>query len=370
MPRACRAARIPFNTWGIVAMVGRNAGGSERETRLAQGAADVVAEATDAGTPPFHDFLVELFIEGNGIFAIVAGHAKGRLGKSCGTHHAGLRKITEGIGLQVISDFLQRVLHRQELVAIWEIDAIDTGVFVWRATDQDVHLFGTGVFEGHDSGSAGSAADNRVIDDDDSFAGDKIFDEVQLHLYGEVADTLGGLQEAAADIVVSDESHLVGDAAFQRVPQSGTISRVGHRDDDVCLDGVFTGQFSPHFDADLIDVSTGDGGIWPGKVDVLKDAKSSGFLLGERVEGSKPVFVDDHNFARADVANEFGFDEVERAGFAGEDPAAGGHSAQAERAEPVRISDADQFSFGHDDEGEGAFDAADSFDEDAIGAIA
>ena len=66
-------------------------------------------------------------------------------------------------------------------------------------------------------------------------------DGVELEADTEVADTLLGLNEGAAYIVVADEPEAEGDAGFFSVPQSCCHSGVGDGNDDVGGNSGFAG---------------------------------------------------------------------------------------------------------------------------------
>ncbi len=88
-------------------------------------------------------------------------------------------------------------------------------------------------------------------------------------------------------------------------------------------------------------------------------------LAGRRGKGketSHPVGVDHDHLAVLDVADEFGPDDVERAGFRGEDRAAV-EVAKDQRTNPERIASADQLLVRQRDEGVGALDLGQRLDE-------
>lgn len=138
----------------------------------------------------FHDVFVNDGIVLNGVIAIVTGHAKGVGGLAGGAHHAVLREIAERIGVQVAADFVEAVICRHELGAIREIDAVDAGMHVGRATDEDVNLLCTGFLEAVDASFGSGAADDGVIDDNDAFPANEFLDEVEFDADVEVADEL------------------------------------------------------------------------------------------------------------------------------------------------------------------------------------
>src|SRR5207244_2186790 len=94
------------------------------------------AQAFDAGPTAFDNVFVHQRVIGDGIAAVVAGHAKGIGGQAGGFHHALLRKIRKRVGAEVFADLIERIVGRHQFAAVGEIDAIDTGINVWRATEQ------------------------------------------------------------------------------------------------------------------------------------------------------------------------------------------------------------------------------------------
>ena len=76
----------------------------------------------------------------------------------------------------------------------------------------------------------------------------------------------------------------------------------------------------------------------------------------------RAVFVEHHDFAVLDVAHISGADDVERAGFRGEDRAAV-ELANDQRPDAQRIARADQFLVGEADKGVGAFQLPQALDE-------
>src|SRR6201999_4138694 len=101
-------------------------------------------------------------------------------------------------------------------------------------------------------------------------------------------------------------------------------------------------------------------GVRPGEVDIFEDAEA--FLLPvERFDAVYALVVDDDDLPRLDVADEVGADDVQRAGFAGQDPAASApigrivaDAAQDQRPHAERIAHAHQGFVGKRDQGVGA----------------
>ena len=91
--------------------------------------------------------------------------------------------------------------------------------------------------------------------------------------------------------------------------------------------------------------------------------------LAERLVRMGAVFVEDQNFAVLDVAHVLGTDDVERACLRRQDRAAV-ELAHDLRPDAERIAGADQFLVGQADEGVGAFEHTQAFDEAVDEAVA
>ena len=168
-----------------------------------------------------------------------------------------------------------RALVGEELVRIGKIDAVMAGVLVRRAGDAHVDFLGAGLAQIDHAGAGGGAADDGIIDDDDALAGDGFLDEVELHAHVEVADELRGLEEGAPDVMVADESVLVGDAELLGEAERGVVAGVRHRHDEIRLDRVQAGELAAHGGAHPGDVDVADDAVRPGEIDVLEDAEGA-----------------------------------------------------------------------------------------------
>src|SRR5260221_14002951 len=101
--------------------------------------------------------------------------------------------------------------------------------------------------------------------------------------------------------MVADEGHLIGDFRLQRIPQRRAVSAVGHRHDDVGLDGVLARQLPPQFHSHPVNASIGDGAVGPGKIDVLKNGEGPALLQRKSLDAARPapllrLLVDHHDF--------------------------------------------------------------------------
>jgi len=92
------------------------------------------------------------------------------------------------------------------------------------------------------------------------------------------------------------------------------------------------------------------------KIDVLKNAKCPPLLFRKGLDAAQAILVDDHNFARLDVADEFRLDQIKGARLARQHPGIP-DLAEGQRPKSMRVAQADQLIFRHDDERVSAFDA-------------
>ncbi len=212
-----------------------------------------------------------------------------------------------------------------------------------------------------DDFAGGGAADDGVVDEDDALAFEQATDGVELHADAEVADALLGLDKGAADVVVADEAEVEGDAGLGGVADGGGDAGVGDGDDEVGGDAGLAGELAAHLVAGLLDRAAEDAGVGPGEVDVLEDAGGGrDGLLGVAAAGDA-VFGDHDELAGLDVALVLCVEEIEGAGFGGEDEGVGcavvaGDAAHGEGAEAVRVAGGEDAVAGHHDDGEGAVD--------------
>ena len=136
---------------------------------------------------------------------------------------------------------------------------------------------------------------------------------------------------------------------------------IGHRHDHVGVDGIFARQLRAHRLAHVIDRAAMDDGIGPGEIDIFEDAGACR-LRREGLVAVDALVRDHDDFAILDVADEMRADDVERAGFGGQDVMAV-ELAEHQRADAEGIARADELLVAQGDEGIGAFDLAQGLDE-------
>ncbi len=131
------------------------------------------------------------------------------------------------------------ILRGQQLVAARRIDAIEAAMGRRRAGNAHMHLTRAGLAHHLHDFSRGGAAHDGIIDQHNTFAVDDVAVGVMLELDAEMADLVRRLNKGAADIMVADDAEIEGDAAFLRIADGGGGAAVGHRDDEIGVDGVF-----------------------------------------------------------------------------------------------------------------------------------
>ncbi len=97
-------------------------------------------------------------------------------------------------------------------------------------------------------------------------------DRIQFHLHAEMTDRCLRLNEGAADIVVTDQSHAQRHAGFLRESHGGADAGIGHRHDDVGRHRLFAREDAPQIGPDLVDAASEDVTVRPREVDMFENA--------------------------------------------------------------------------------------------------
>ncbi len=219
-----------------------------------------------------------------------------------------------------------------------------------------MHLGGAGIKDHVLDLAACGAAHDRIVYQNDAFALDQSAVHIELEAYAHVADLLGRFDEGPAHILVADDPHGIGNARLLGIADGGGGAAIGHRADEICLHRAFLGQFHANLAAGFIDRTATKDGIGAAEIDMFEDAEA-GFLTLERVEAFQAFRVNHHHFARFNLADEFGADDIQRTGFRRQRPAIT-QTPQNQRAHAQGIAHADQLGAGHGDDRERAFDPA------------
>ena len=128
-----------------------------------------------------------------------------------------------------------------------------------------------------------------------------------------------------------------------------------------------TCQFAAHIDACLADGDAAQAAVGSREVDILEDAEGLA-RLGEGELGADSLIVDHDNLSRLEVADEGRPDQVEGAGFGGEDPSVI-KLAEGKGAQTAGIAEADDLVLSHDHHGKGPFETAQRADRPAHGFV-
>src|SRR5262245_2438563 len=116
-----------------------------------------------------------------------------------------------------------------------------------------MHLRGAGAADRAHQLAARRSAHDRVVDDDDATSLKYLAHRVELDADAGVASRLLGLDERAADVVVTDQSELEPDARGLAVAERDRVARVRHADDDVRVRRALLGQPLPDAPPHTID---------------------------------------------------------------------------------------------------------------------
>ena len=153
-----------------------------------------------------------------------------------------------------------------------------------------MHLECAGLAQHPDEGALGVAAHDRVIDDDQPFAADDLFERVELEPDAELSDGLGRLDEGAPHIGVLHQALTKRDARLLGVADRGRCARLRHTDHQVGLDRFLPGQPAADVHPGAVHRAPGDNAVRASEVDVLEDA-ALGCGRG-KPRGAHPVSVD------------------------------------------------------------------------------
>ena len=100
-----------------------------------------------------------------------------------------------------------------------------------------MYFLGAAAAQGSHFSSGGGSSYDGILDDDEPFVFDDLFDDVEFHFDGEVSHGLFGYDETSSGVVADGKASAVGDAAFFAVSSGGTACAVGDGDDEVGIDG-------------------------------------------------------------------------------------------------------------------------------------
>ena len=199
-----------------------------------------------------------------------------------------------------------------------------------------------------DNARAGRAADDGIIHHDDALALDGGGNGVQLDTHRVLPLLLPRLNKRAPDVLVFDEADAVGNPAGAAVPDGGIQTGIRHADDHIRLNRMVKREEAARPDARLVDAAAVNDGIGTREINELEDAHAVMARAGHLI-GMNPLFVDDDDFARLNIAHERRADGIQRAALRRKHHIVA-DSAHAQRTEAMRVAAGNQLRRTHDDE--------------------
>src|SRR5882724_4057313 len=91
--------------------------------------------------------------------------------------------------------------------------------------------------------------------------------------------------------MVTNQSHAKWDAGFHRVAYCGGNSGVGHRNDEVGIDGMFARELAAESFATVIHAAAKNGAVRPREIDMLKMHCWSGFCGAKWMDSSPDLEI-------------------------------------------------------------------------------
>src|SRR4051794_8208826 len=157
----------------------------------------------------FHDVLVELRIDGQGIVTSEAGETE-LVHRFAGcAHHSIDIQVTKAVDPKVSADLFHWHLVRDQLFRVGKIDSVVAGEAMRRGAYPHMDFLCSCFAQGYDASAGRSPADNGVVHYHDAFSFHSFLDQVELNPDVEIANELAGLKECAPDIVISHKGMFV-----------------------------------------------------------------------------------------------------------------------------------------------------------------
>ena len=142
--------------------------------------------------------------------------------------------------------------------------------------------------------------------------------------------------------MVADQAHAKRNLRFQGIADGGGNAGIRNGNDDVRIDGMFARQETPEHFPTFVDGAAENDAIRPRKIDMLENALLVLFF-GREMDGFDARLGDAQHFAGLDFADVLRVEQIEGAGFRGDQPggkaAGSGELAENERTEAARIAD-------------------------------
>ena len=198
-------------------------------------------------------------------------------------------------------------------------------------------------FAHHPDDFAGSgAADDRIVDQHDTFAGDQLAHRIELDPHAKIPDLLLRLNKGTSHVVVADEPELEGDARGPAETESGEKAAVGHWHHQVGRRRLLLGERFSHLGSYLRHRIPEEPTVRPGEIDVFESAATDprGRPPGQQ-ESFDRAAPRNHDLARFELADTTRLEDVESAGLRSKTRRAA-QIPQPERPKSERVARRDQ----------------------------
>ena len=164
--------------------------------------------------------------------------------------------------------------------------------------------------------------------------------------------------------MVADNPKVEGDARLGGVAKRRRHAGIRHRDDDIGGHAGLTRQFGADGLARAIDAGALDDAVGTGEIDIFENAKPPR-PIAEGEQRGDALGVDHHHLASLDVAHELGANDVQGAGFRGQNMGVT-QAAQHQRPHAARVAHTDHRPLGQADQGIGPLDLMQGVDDAVV----
>src|SRR5205807_2594746 len=149
-------------------------------------------------------------------------------------------------------------------------------------------------------------------------------------------------------VTVLDQPLAERDSQRARKADRRRRARVRDRHHEIGFDGRFLGEALTHANTGAVYLDAVEPRIGPREVEELEDAESAAAVLGDGLRRALALFVDNDQLPGTNLALQLGADQIERAGFGGDNPVTV-ELRETERAHPAWITECDERALREED---------------------
>ena len=211
-----------------------------------------------------------------------------------------------------------------------------------------------------DNLQAGRAANDGVVDQNNALSLDSRSVGVVLQLHAKVPYVVRRLDKGTAHIVVANDAQFEGKARLFPRNRWPRAIRCPEREQPCRPRRRFPGPVERRFSSDVVNVQAFDHAVRTGEVDIRK--RKTAMTVSKGLNELRPESSMTIRFARFHVADKSRPDDIERAGFRGDDPGVV-ELPKNQGSNAEGIAHADQFFAGQRNDGIGPLDLAHGVDE-------